>query len=505
MGRLLYVILSLTAAAVFLAGCGTNQEAAHLYQMEKLYYQAEREVSLVSIGPGGPETADRTRIAELYGEVVDYYQGVREEFQGDTLSEDEAMAGDLAIQSSLRMAALLAPTDQAARAIKIYRDIPRDFPRLPAYHSIAAFELGLLYGRQQMWDSSFAVYHRLMYSYRPVADTVLGYDLNWLKIPLEISEMYRLLGRQENAGDWLDSALVFYGRLIDEYPTGTVNAIAKTYAANTHQLQGDFHAAIAVLRTIIDSTGLILPQAKVEIGNIFLERLGQPDSAEAVYKELVVRRPDSPGATIAQTKIAAILIEQGKYQEARDLLRPLKQAYEKRGQLIAGIQLLMGRTYEEEGAWDRALNEYSWLVENFPELKQSLDVYIHVIARMVEMGNSTVARQWQNNAQQHFDKIIAENPNTELAAAAQKNLARSHVLLQQWEPAAVAYQTLLDIYPAVPAHLDIYLELSIVYADRLNDDERGASILERMLADFPTFKRRDEIQQRIDYLRSGRS
>ena len=505
MGRLLYSIRSLTVAAMFLAGCGTNPDAAHLYQMEKLFYQAEREASLVGIGPGGPEASDRIRIAELYAEVVNYYQNVKEELQGGTTSEELNSVLNLVVQSSMRMATLLGRTDQSARAIEIYRHIPHDFPQMRGYHSAAAFELGRIYSQQRLWDSSFAIYHRLMYSHHPTADTITGYDLDWLKIPLEVAEMCRLLERPERADNWLDTAMVFYERIINEYPAGTVNVIAKTHAANTYTIKKDYRAAIEILRTITDSAGSILPQAQVEIGNIFIERLGLPDSAEAVLKDLVAWQPDSPAATIAQTKIAALMIERGNYQEARDLLRPLKLAYEKKGQLVASIQLLLGRTYEEEGAWDRALNEYSWLVENFPELKQSLDVYLHVIGRMVEMENSSVARQWQKKAQRHFEAIIAENPNTDLAATAQKNLARSWVLLHQWEQAAQAFQTLLDAYPPIMELLGIYIELSTVYADQLGDGERGAMVLERMLMDFPNLKRKKEIQERINFLRSRES
>jgi tetratricopeptide (TPR) repeat protein len=498
-------LLAFMAAGMLLSGCGTNPDAAHLYQLEKLFQHAEREASLTGIGPAGPEMSERVRLAGLYGEVVDYYLQAIGEFQTTATTVEKSSAMNLAVQSSMRMAALLGTTDQSDRAIDIYRGIPANFPELPAYHSIASFELARLYVRLRQWDSTLAIYHRLMYSYRPPADTVSGYDVDWLKLPLEIAEMNRLLERQDVAAQWLDTALIFYDRLALEYPPGTINMIAKTYASNTYRLKDDNVAAIRVLRTLIDSAGVVLPQAQVEIGNIFLEQLKNPDSAEAVFKTLVAQHSDSPAATIAQTKIAAILIEKGKNEEARELLRPLKQAYEKKGQTVAGIQLLMGRTYEQDGAWDRALNEYSWLVENFPELQQSLDVYLHIISRMIEIGNTTVAEQWQRNAVRHFDQVISANPNTELAALAQKNLARSWVLMKNWEQAAQAYQTLIDKYPPAPSRLQIYIELAAVYSERLGDREMGAVVLERLLQDYPNFQRRDEVQQRIDHLRSTKS
>jgi len=492
-------------AGLLFIGCGSNPDAAYLYQLEKLFRQAEREVSLATIDPAGLDASERVRIAELYGEVVKYYQDSAGKFRGRVATEEANQAMNLAIQSDLRMAALLGGTTQADRAIAIYQSVPRNYPEMPGYHFIASFELARLYVRLRQWDSTLTIYHRLMYSHRPPADTVSGYDLDWMKLPLEIAEMNRLLEKSDVARAWLDTAMVFYRQLALEYPRGTVNTIAKTYASNTLRLKGDNTEAIKVLRTITDSTGAVLPQAQVEIGDIFVEQLHQPDSAESVFKDLVAQQPDSPAATIAQTKIAAILIEKGKCQEARELLRPLKQAYEKKGQTVAGIQLLMGRTYEKEGAWDRALNEYSWLVENFPDLEQSLDVYIHVIARMVEMGNTSVAEQWQRQAVRHYDRVIAANPKTELAALAQKNLARSWVLLSRWDQAAESYQTLLDTYPPTADRLQIYIELSAVYSERLGDREMGAVILERLLNDYPKFQRREEIQQRINSLRSGNS
>jgi len=490
---------------LLLVGCGTNPDAAHLYQLEKLFYQAERERSLTAIKPAGPSEADWVRIAGLYQKVVDYHSAVKDEFRGGETPAAVNSAEALAAQSSLQMAALLGPTEQSARATEIYRRVPDDFPRASAYHSIAVFELARLFGQLGQWDSSFAVYHRLLYTHRCPADTLSGYDLEWLEIPLQVAKIYTLLDQEQLAADWLDTGLVFYQRLAREYGIGTVNTLVKTNTVRILRIKQDFRGAIEVCRTITDSAGQILPQAQVEIGDLFYEKMNMPDSALSVFKTLVAFRPDTPAATIAQTKIAAIYIDQGKYQEARDLLRPLKETYQKKGQMVAGIQLLLGRTYELEGAWDRALNEYSWLVGNFPQLKQSLDVFLHVITQMVAGDNLSIARQWQKKARQHFETLIAENPGTDLAAAAQTNLARSHLILEEWEPAAREFQILIDSYRPTPSRLKAYLQLSGVYADRLGDPKRGAAVLRKLLVDFPNFRRKDEIQNRIDFLQAKES
>jgi len=240
----------------------------------------------------------------------------------------------------------------------------------------------------------------------------------------------------------------------------------------------------------------------VEIGNLFYEEFQMADSALIVFKDLVVERPDSRPATMAQTKIAGIYIDQGNFQEARELLRPLKEAYEKKGQLVAGIMLLIGRSYEGEGAWDRALNEYSWLTENFPNLPQSMEIMLHVMSRMVQQDNMSVARQWQRNSKTSLERTITENPDTELAAIAQTTLARSFTIMKKWPEAAEAYLELIETYPPLPSRLRAYLELSSVYAEELDQPAEGAAVLEKLLNDFPGFRRSAEIQERIDHLKS---
>jgi tetratricopeptide (TPR) repeat protein len=283
---------------------------------------------------------------------------------------------------------------------------------------------------------------------------------------------------------------------------GAAATLAKTHAASAHRLQGNYREAIDRYRSIVDSAGRVLPQAQVEIGDIFFENLNQPDSALDVFKDLVAQRPDTEPATMAQTKIAAILIERGQYQEARNLLRPLKAAYEKRGQLVAGIQLLVGRTYEAEGAWDRALNEYSWLADNFPDLPQTQDVYLHVIANMVREGNMGIANQWQRDAVDHYGTVIERNPQTELAAIAQRNLARSWLIIEEWQNGAEAYQVLINTYPGAPSIVESYIELSAVYSDRMDDPQRGIDVLQALLKQFPSLSFREDIEARIAALRA---
>jgi len=438
----------------------------------------------------------------MYGQVASYYQSIKSEFRGADSSAEVQSALAIALQSSLRMAALLGASGESARAIAIYENLAQDYPRAPDVHDVAQFELARLYERYRQLDSSFAIYHELMYSHRPTSDTLTGYDMDWLRIPLHIAEVYANLELADLSGQWLDTAETFYPRIQTELGEGTACTMARMYLATAYRLQGDFREAITAYRTTVDTLGRVMPQALVEIGNLFYEEFKMPDSALKVFKDLVAERPDSRPATMAQTKIAAIYIDQGKSQEARELLRPLKEAYEKKGQLVAGIMLLIGRSYEVEGAWDRALNEYSWLTENFPELPQSMDIMLHVMSQMVQQDNMSVARQWHRSSKTSLEKTITENPGTELAAMAQTTLARTFAIMKEWPEAADAYRKLIEMYPPSPTRLRAYLELSSVYAEELDQPAEAAAVLEKLLGDFPTFRRRAEIQERIDFLKS---
>jgi len=487
---------------LFSAGCGTNPDATHLYKLEKLYYEAERAGSSAAIAAEAIGESERIRVAELYGEVAAYYQSIKSEFRGDQSSPEIQSATVIALQSSLRMAALLGVAGQPERAVAIYENLPGDYPQAPAFHNVARFELARLYERSRRLDSAFAIYHDLLYTHRPNSDTLTGYDMDWLRIPLHIAEIYGNLEMVDLSGEWLDTAETFYVRIQEELGEGTVSTMSRMYLATAYRLRGKFREAIAAYRTTVDTLGRIMPQAQVEIGNLFYEEFRMADSALVVFKDLVAERPDSRPATIAQTKIAGIYIDQGKFQEARELLRPLKEAYEKKGQLVAGIMLLIGRSYEVEGAWDRALNEYSWLTENFPNLPQSMEIMLHVMSKMVQRDNMSVARQWHRNSKTSLERTVTENPGTELAAIAQTTLARSFAIMKKWPEAAEAYRELIDTYPPLPSRLRAYLELSSVYAEELDQPAEGAAVLEKLLNDFPGFRRSAEIQERIDHLKS---
>jgi len=200
--------------------------------------------------------------------------------------------------------------------------------------------------------------------------------------------------------------------------------------------------------------------------------------------------------------IGGILIQEEKYQEARDVLNRARMAYPEEKVFGARSQFLLGFSYEKEGNWDAAVREFRILMEAYPTTRLALQTPLY-IARHDQRQDTQKGAESYGEAAQYYRRLIRQYSEGPVEFFALVHLLTSYREQKKWEESLAIAQEIITKYPtSVKAYIPTIETLS----KRLNQPERAAKIFESFIASNPNHKDETLLKNRIELLgRKGRS
>ncbi len=139
----------------------------------------------------------------------------------------------------------------------------------------------------------------------------------------------------------------------------------------------------------------------------------------------------------------------------------------------------LGQAHQYAGRGDSALTKYTYAVETFyPPIDADrqvnydiLNLPMQIHGLLLQAEDTVRARQWEGTADKYYGRITTDYPNTEIALAAQANLASVYDASGNYTQAIVALAKVIDStgQVAVPARLKI----GDIYASELGQSDRA--------------------------------
>jgi hypothetical protein len=93
-----------------------------------------------------------------------------------------------------------------------------------------------------------------------------------------------------------------------------------------------------------------------------------------------------------------------EHAQARNLLSTLKEKFADRPAVMLAAQLLFASAVEAEGNWERAKNEYLFLITTYPQSLEAVQAALAVAHHFVRSGETGRVSEWYNRA----DELAAE-------------------------------------------------------------------------------------------------
>lgn len=248
---------------------------------------------------------------------------------------------------------------------------------------------------------------------------------------------------------------------------------------------GDTAATAHALRTIVDRLphSRQTPQALMMAGAL-AERQGDLKAAESCYARVLRECYYAPLADTAAAKYADILIRQGRYQQAAELLQGMRA--EKAGDLSlsptstdepAELKLRLALAYHKQGR----TREAEVLLAEFA--RQAPD-HQHTPSALFLLADLNRDRGDTERALAFLGQILTL-PNVAKNSAVLARLRRGQLLFHQgdYRPAATEFQELLKMSPPDSVQREAWSKLVICFY-RLDDRARASSEAEKYFKSY---------------------
>jgi tetratricopeptide (TPR) repeat protein len=472
--------------------CSKQKDTEVRYNMERAFFSAEKLKDRLMVNPQAARSEDFTKVVGGYRKVIEMLP------TSMTDVNQHRQATLLAGSSQLRIADICLLWHNPSQAITELKKVLSDYPENSSQTSLALYKMAQIYQGMGNWDKALENYHLLLdpEKYPPLI-TQDKPNLELLSIPLNLVLISQ--GKKESQLEF-ENARNYYQKIIRDYPNSLIGSAAKLNLAKTYEINANWKEAIGVLETIKDSSGAVPTSILLEIGDIYLLKGKDIDNAQLTFEKAISIHPNDTLTAQALLKLGHIYYEQKNYPKSRDILSSISKQFPKQGYVIAQAQYLIAQSYENEGSWDRAINEFEWITTNFPTAVQALEVPLHIAIYYQQHDNPKIAQTFYDKALEQYGELIRKYPKTQLELLAMKYTARCYTLQNKWEEAVKTLQGVSDKYPQTSEAFEALLTQATIYEQKLNQKEKAKETYSRILSGFPNHPSTAEIEKKMKSL-----
>jgi tetratricopeptide (TPR) repeat protein len=468
-------------------GCSRQSPEKIRYDMEKLMFQTAKLAEKINIQPRLATAADSLALKAAQERILKYYFDHRGQVQS---APDKAIAGEMAamaVAADVHLAQYYMSHRMVDSAIAAYRLIGTDIPAGKIEIAGASMALALTYRAMEMYDSTIALYDRILNDFYPPLDSLDRVNTDVAAIPIDKIKISQGLDDKNRTDLFTRQALDYYSRLQSEFPNNP--QLARTALVNSSRvyvMTEQWDNAIARLQQVKDSTGQSDIAADVVIANIYNGPKREPDKAVTLFRRILERKPDSMIIGSTMLRLGASLCERKEYDAGREVLADLKTKFARVPQLVATAQFYYAQSFEAEGRWDRALSEYQWLLENHPYTEEAFRAARHIPEYLTQQNDRKLTDIWFERAIEFYKNAARIKQGQPLEAIAYSYLSEIYRLTKQW---TLALETLDRIHALAPRTTlgarAIYNAATVAYR-QLGDSALAQKYLNQLNTEYGT-------------------
>lgn len=464
---------------LILISCSSeNMQTKEVFVSEKMFFEAEKIKQNILTNPDIASPEQYEKVEQAYRAIIDQF--------GSKITDSPQIQG-VVRRSWLTLAQLSLLQKKIENAIQVYQEIIDKVNNDRELCAVAQFSLAEAFERTDRFDEAIDSYQRVIRDYPPVMSDTLLPNFRILQTPIYIARLYRVKGRNDLAEQQYVQARQYYEGVTKKYPGTEIAMAAHNQIAMTYSDQGNWQQAIAVLNDIIrqypEQPNLI--GIKFSLASIYDQQLRQSDRALDIYWEIIQQYPADPSLGKVYLAMGNVYFKQNRYTEARDCFSKVLQNYRNDGDAAINAQTAIAKSYENEGNWTKALNEYQWIVENYPKSMQALNIPLYIADYYIKTDQQDLARTAFENAVRHYQQIADQYPNTMLAAVALDYSVPGYANIEDWDGAARTLRKLADMDIPAQNKIKTYLTLENIYEEKLKDTKKALAVYSEMLEKYP--------------------
>jgi len=474
-------------AGAFLFSCNTDTMLQQQYNIEKIFFRAEKTASTVLINYRIAPVADYKKAIRLYHKVIR---------TTDQLDDVSASLLSIVQQSLLRIANLEMLREEPDKAKAAYKEILKRFPNdeiaVKAQLALGSVEEGS-FAYKEAIDSYSKLMPRLSNIIEP--ENPSGTLMN---LPLRVAQISHLYNDPEAVKQALYKAERKYIQLMQKWPKSSAGLQAASYLATVYAQQEEWKKIENLIekQLVIHTDSTIRPSILYSRGNLYHRRMNLPGRAMKDFRTLERNYPDHAATTKAKFSIAQIYLSQKKYKPARIILKDLIKNNGKNHEFCAQAQEAYAFSYAAENQWQTAINEFRWLHQNYETTRNGLLAPIHIINYFKNEGDESLAKKAVDDAVQFYRNLVTKYPKSMIAALSQEQLTNLFYSQKKWDEAAMAAQTIGKILDNRTGEISTLFMLANIY-EASNQRKLEEKIHKQIFEKYPNHPMSIRLKERL--------
>jgi TolA-binding protein len=507
MNRIRLNIAILVAASALLAACGTHEDVAERYRLEKLLWQAqlhEREINIAFL-----QASQRGLIlaTEAFTNVLAY----------DPLEDPRSARWDpvvvrdierIQLVSKIALANLYFLGEQYYDAGEFYNRSLR-WPEL-GFNNELDIRLNLartmyLAGETDSLRNHCEVLFRQINESRAFWGGGVRLKEVFLQVPVFLVRFHADRGDDRRARELGGVASDFYHRVARTWPDSSVADEARSAHVQLHLVLENWARAIEELDGLAGR-----PAAIRDPGNLLLLKaeilaygLGDTRSGEAIFRELAGRYPGKPVSYMARYNLAVLGLKQGERAGPERILKELEDEAAGEPEIAARAMLTLALHLEQTSRWDEALPLIRRVLRLYPHTEAAVEAPLIVTAHYVSGNNEALATRSLERATEFYLSLISKQSNySGNRLLLEDVMIRNYLLVGRAADAAVLLEEESVEWDEASTAAAL-LKAAEIYILILDDQEGAARTLKKCIELFPETRYAKLAQARLNSLEEG--
>jgi len=475
---------ALLLLGLLLVGCSDNPALRLRYEAEKKLDRADRMYKQAQLSPDLATPESNERIIDAYRTATDFAFDALDEVSPTTRPVEYRELQQLAFAGTQNLGHMLYSQRHFDEAIDALNRLLKQPDLEPEQILTTRINLGRALQYAGKFDSALTVYNTTIDEFYPPVDQAGEVRFALFNLPMSIYRIKNMIGDSTAAEYERARAEAYYSDLATKYPDTKVATAAHATLASLYELSGDWRKSISQLEILSDTSSGAYNSIRLRIGDIYGVRLREYTKALSIYDSLIALT--SPADTmeypLLRYKIASVKLDQGKYDEARDILTDLKQNYRLFYAQYPLAQYAMARTFDLQKNWSRALVEYTYLVENYRGSDEAMDAYLYVADKLKKMGRDAESEEWYSDADKYYQQLAELGAGGQLEAKALSYRAEIDRIHGDWTDAADLMIQVHDRFPETDIGRRALVRAALVYRQKLDQPQVADSLMETLRA-----------------------
>lgn len=439
-----------------LTGCREN------YLAEKAYYRATKTLESV-------KNENLKTHPEVLKPVISAFELVAEKYPSTSKARE----------SYFQISLLKAGQKDFDGARAALEKVIQNFSRSGESASDASFRIGQLHEMESHWDLAEKTYWQ-------IADT---YPLHTkgLYSPLYILLHYKKTKDTIKQAVAYQMAVEHYGSLLNNIGPIEASSPIKNYLALTYLANNDWQKARSEWLSISKQfpNNSYAPLALLTAAELSTKN-NRIDLAIGDYEEFMKEYPKQTYSGKTVIRLGLLYDSQKQYEKARKWFNEAINQYFKDDPAgIADCKLLIGKSYQNEGQWEKAEEVFKELESQHSMTAAALQVPFLRFVHFKDLGEIEKGNQILDEAIAKYKKLVEEQPNSPVSDYARQFMLSAFSQKKDWNQLMERVDQEIQNEP-IKERKGRWLFLKALIAEnRMKDKKQAASIYQDFLTQYP--------------------